>query len=288
MTRVALSVPPYRRVAFTLIELLVVIAVISLLIAILMPALRSARETALVISCASNMRQQGIAIAAYLGDYNDAFMNPWYAEKSGGAADGRARNTPWAVQMHPYLPAPVGTWTDADGETVTGQSATSRDNAWTCSSPRPGWNIYSGQGTNWEGGGNYTYNPVMYQFEFDNGDKYSMTWGWTTGIGIKYVYAAKYPSATIAMSEGYVWYNMWSNGTFTQGAYPPAMHSATGYSIPARSNYRWPYHGGIGNYLFIDGHVTGWGVDPIVNDLTTHRDFYAMGRGAKPSGALSP
>ena len=56
------------RHAFTLIELLVVISIISLLIAILLPALNSARETAKRIQCASQERQIQLALSSYTYD----------------------------------------------------------------------------------------------------------------------------------------------------------------------------------------------------------------------------
>lgn len=59
---------------FTLIELLVVISIIALLIAILLPALQQARETARAVSCMSNLRQVGIAEAAYLNDHDFEFF----------------------------------------------------------------------------------------------------------------------------------------------------------------------------------------------------------------------
>ena len=56
---------------FTLIELLVVIAIISILMAMLLPALRLAREVSRKIVCVNNQRQVGLAYQYYMADYND-------------------------------------------------------------------------------------------------------------------------------------------------------------------------------------------------------------------------
>ncbi len=56
---------------FTLIELLVVVAIIAVLVAILLPALSTARQSAQAVICANNLRQLNMAHFKWIEDYRD-------------------------------------------------------------------------------------------------------------------------------------------------------------------------------------------------------------------------
>ena len=65
-----------RRIGFTLIELLVVIAVIALLLSIIMPALRSAKETARRVVCGGNLKSLGQGVFLYAAENDNKLMPP--------------------------------------------------------------------------------------------------------------------------------------------------------------------------------------------------------------------
>jgi prepilin-type N-terminal cleavage/methylation domain-containing protein/prepilin-type processing-associated H-X9-DG protein len=70
------AVSKRRRAAFTLVELMVVIGIIAVLIALLLPALRRARDSAGAVRCAGQLRQIGQAIFNYAA-HNHGYVPPW-------------------------------------------------------------------------------------------------------------------------------------------------------------------------------------------------------------------
>lgn len=86
------------RNGFTLVELLVVIAIIGVLVALLLPAVQAARETARRARCSNNLRQLGLALIGY----HDAYKQYPKGVASGPVAfkdDGYG----WAVALLPFL-----------------------------------------------------------------------------------------------------------------------------------------------------------------------------------------
>ncbi|MEI8245530.1 MAG: type II secretion system protein [Lentisphaerota bacterium] len=78
-----------KRGVFTLIELLVVIAIISILAAMLLPALNKARESARKSGCSNNLKQVSMIMLQYVNDF-DYFTQPY---ETGGIQPKGA--TPW-------------------------------------------------------------------------------------------------------------------------------------------------------------------------------------------------
>lgn len=91
--------------AFTMIELLVVITIISILAALLMPALRGTKEKGRQISCMNNLRQLGITVLQYVNE-NDGWIPP-IGENGGplwSCGAGGQSNWGWTTRYLPFNP----------------------------------------------------------------------------------------------------------------------------------------------------------------------------------------
>jgi len=87
---------------FTLIELLVVIAIIAILAAILFPVFAQAREKARAISCASNLRQIGLAFLQYNQDYDEMTITQNTGTFPGGTVPSKGVRGNWYALLQPY------------------------------------------------------------------------------------------------------------------------------------------------------------------------------------------
>ena len=94
-----------QRSAFTLIELLVVVAIIGILIALLLPAVQSARESARLIQCANNVRQLGLACIQHEETHGHYPTCGWGYKWSGVPGRGFGPGQPggWMYNTLPFM-----------------------------------------------------------------------------------------------------------------------------------------------------------------------------------------
>jgi prepilin-type N-terminal cleavage/methylation domain-containing protein/prepilin-type processing-associated H-X9-DG protein len=93
MSLYAMSLSKNVKRAFTLVELLVVIAIIGVLVALLLPAVQSAREAARRSQCSNNLKQLGLGVTQYADVFKGAFPVGSYT-----CCDGT-----WQVALLPYV-----------------------------------------------------------------------------------------------------------------------------------------------------------------------------------------
>ena len=127
--------------AFTLIELLVVIAIIALLVSILVPTLRRARDLAIRVSCAANLHHCGVAVHLYAAG-NDAFIPAHYPgiDVAFQASLFYHQPTPW--DLRGYLRPHIGEF-----------------NVWRCASFPQACSIDDPANTRWACYATYQYFP---------------------------------------------------------------------------------------------------------------------------------
>lgn len=211
------SVASACRYAFTLVELLVVIAIIGILVALLLPAVQAARESARRAQCSNNLKQLGLATLNFESTYKrfpttgDCDWSSWRAAKS-AAPEYPHENLGWGYQLLPFMEEQgvydlratlFGTGGDAAnlaGEAIIpGYHCPSRE---TCSFTNATGttryeldyasfrNAYNGEVLPAPSGGNYTWTQWKHQEDPFQGEQDGLTW---TGVIAR---AAKLNTAT--------------------------------------------------------------------------------------------
>lgn len=257
-----------RRRGFTLVELLVVIGIITVLLAILMPALAAMRRHTNSVVCQSNLRQLGQAFLGY-DTQNQCFPIGWITP---GGYSGYSKGETWAnllVRNH-FLTAP---YAGNAGRSVFRCPEGIDMNADA---------IYDKAGSITAGGG-WLDHRIANNFGWSNNvdasgkdidvDGVSVrtwyavnagTWGWeiltlqgSAGDARRRTYKAIHkPSESVLICDG-----EWANITWDSAAFAgrhgtpfttPAMTALTGTTALTE---------GFTNVLYVDGHVQQWPTD---------------------------
>ncbi|MCK5845130.1 MAG: prepilin-type N-terminal cleavage/methylation domain-containing protein, partial [Victivallales bacterium] len=209
------------RRALSLIELLVVIAIIAILAAMLLPALKMAKEAGTAALCVNNLKQQGLAMEYYQNDYDGYFTS-----STGSAQMGWGYWT-WRLTAHcGYVPGTVFVCPQKN-------SVYPDMDRWNHVKDYPGFEDF------------YQYPDYGINSKWIGGTNYQVDCGWYMPARNTQI---KKPSTTIISVDSALRTdnNAWGRkaGTYHVITYfNPTWHSA------------WGMHGGGCNVLWVDGHV---------------------------------
>lgn len=228
-----------KKTAFTLIELLVVIAIIALLLSIIVPALRIAKEKSKNLSCRANVRSLSMALRLY-SEQTNGRMFTYYA----GLYLNQLSDQMGDLNKVRYCPSTIVDETVKIGEWGTSAKA---------------WTWVSGVSRPEQG--SYGLNGWIYRYPAN----YNNTWVESAENLKKFAYANTLEapnSASVPVFFDCLWVDAWPKHTdtipvnFDLSQEPPNRN--TGGDGPVNNHIRrliLRRHWGTSNVSFLDGHV---------------------------------
>lgn len=225
---------------FTLIELLVVIAIIGLLMAVLMPALRMAKEMGRQILCSAHLRTLGSANELYANEYNGAFVP--LKDASRKTAPVAERQT-WWIQNQAFRKL----WAVDDYKSTTTGLEGSQfffPEKYLCPSDRISKDPANAASTVL---GSYGYNVTDYGWNAINSENYA-------GYKVKDIQIS---SERLAFADTIDWWISWDAADYSRGwdilgQANIAAYKDSPYNLHGPTIYR---HREGADLVFYDGHV---------------------------------
>ena len=265
-----------RRSGFTLIELLVVVAIIALLISILLPSLRKAKELAKVAICAANQRNMNTAVHGYASEHGGSLPSyrrdgadcpssnwsitvKWNHSFLGGSDENNVNtDNPGRRKLNPYVESPGMFECPADhGSTaapwrVNGDPGTNLFRWWGCSY------YYMGS---WYGG---TYTDTDWG--------HAILWGKRMEDMEEVHLQLSTGDATVYYTFAYLtWFPQGPHATYYMWHDLPSDHPGE------QAESSWYFYGPKCNVGFLDGHVSFLRLGPYgVGDNSVNTSRYIL------------
>lgn len=224
-----------RHRGFTLIELLVVIAIIAVLAALLLPALRNARESGKKAVCVSNLRQVHLACLLYTEANGGMLLPSYYGVVISGSNHGL-------------------TW----GEMLMSSEPAAYDNHGVLPNPRYVSNVNSPATVY-----HCPSNPMTHAYWRDPNYSYNYWLGnyapWAATSWLIRLSSIDQPSRTVMLADA-GWRGDWSGNPSG-----PERYCHFQLQNPNLNGFEWIHFGihpgGKANVLMVDGHVESLGLD---------------------------